>query len=564
MDSIGVTIDPEIDSSSAKPMSVYQVNGNQTTYRSYPANNVGVNSITWSIQAPSMGAYLNRAIMTRIPVTLTFAGTAGGNTLLLQKGMDALRSYADMRMLLTQTVTINGCTLNSSVCYDTYPDILAHYNHEYQKIHPLGAIDPNQEYSYAVGAINNPLSDYSTSETYEQGGLKRGAYPITSDFTNTSTAASITFYLTSWIYVPNLLGADCVHDTGLIRIRNIDVNYTLDTSSLVKVWSHDNLSTGHGTISSSSIALGNACMAYCKWITPPSDMKPTGNLHYKHMRMERFANSYSASLAVGASTTLDSNNIQLPNVPHYVYVYVREADNYKTINKTDTFGSLTNVSFDFHNQSALLSSASQQDLFMMSKDCGLIDNLTMFSGECASSDYDGTRVGTVGTLCCFEFGRHISLGDNSISVGSAGQYNFMVHCTVKNVNQTTAITMPTLYIIVAYDQELIMSEGGDVTLVTPIVPTTFSASGEGNVIQLPYDDSGQFGGSFKSVFGKIKNFFRKTQLISKIGSVLAPMLGPMGGPLASTALNMVRESGYGEDGGKTLGKSELKKLIRKL
>ena len=53
------------------------------------------------------------------------------------------------------------------------------------------------------------------------------------------------------------------------------------------------------------------------------------------------------------------------------------------------------------------------------------------------------------------------------------------------------------------------------------------------------------GGSWKSIWGKAKNFLKRTKLLSTVGSALSPMLPTQYRTLANGAINYAKSKGYG-------------------
>jgi hypothetical protein len=551
-------VNPEIDSfSELNEKPVVSVNGTQVTYRQFPASSWSSNNITWQVQPPSVDVYINRAIQKVIPLTISYTGDAGLGNLLLADGSDALRSLPALRFTTNEIININGVGFPSSQNFEIYPEILVHYSAEYKKRHPLSAPDITQQYADAIGGIGNPLGNYTGSDTLE-GSLKRGAYvQRVGSITRTQTTATIQVDVLEWVHIPQLLGLDCVKETGLTRVRSLDVNSVLDLSAQKVV------SSASANVATASVVVSAIPQLLVKFITPPREMIPRGTLRYKHSRLERFITAYGQVCASNSSVTFPSNNIQLPYVPRYMFAFVREADNYKTFKSTDTFMRLDNVSINFNNQTGVLSTAPISSLWEISKQCGLLDSLPMFAGLTRSSGFQ--VVGTAGSLFCAEFGRHISLGDPSLSIGSSGSFNFNVQVTATNVNQGAVINNPTLYLIVVYDQVLVIGEGGEITFETPQVPVGDIASGE--PFQVMYDTNGLYGGGIKEFFQKIGDWFKRTKILSTLGKVigpaLAPFTGPVGPQVASVVTSGLERMGLGE-GGAVMSKRELKKMIKAL
>lgn len=561
-----VSINPEIDSKQSD-LPVHRIHGSQVTYRSYPATSYSNNSVQFSVVPPSMSTFMSRCIQVKFPLSIVYAGSVSDTSnLLLDDNYDSLRNLADMRIVLNQNININGQSLPSQQVYDVYPDIVAHFKRIYRQRHPLSAIDTTQVLADGVGTAGGPMSSYANSESYE-GGLKRGAYTLTS-ITRSTTAATLLLDLVGWLYVPELFGLDQDNELGLIRIRNFDVNLTLDLSGK-NVVTH---ATGGGdTISAApTCTLTGQPSLLVKFTSVPQAMLPQGPLVYNHLRMERFPTAYGSALTANSSATIVGGNIQLPNVPRFAFVFVRESDSQKAFTSSDTFCAITNVSINFNNMSGLLSSASQFDLWNMSKETGLIDSYPQFMGLSRSSGF--STIGTVGSICALAFGKHISLGEG-IEVGQAGAFNFNIQVTAKNVNQGASIASPVLYVVLAYDQSMVIDDGGMISLETPLARGV-----EGEVSFVPYHNSFDggiaVGGSIGDFFKKVWNFLKNNKVISTVAKAVTPLVGmipgygPMASQIASTVGNVAEKIGVGYGGrqvaGQVLSKAELRKAIQRL
>lgn len=556
-----ISVNPEIDIKQSD-VPVHRIHGTEATYRSYPASSYSSSSVQWSVIPPSMNTFMSRCIQVKYPLQIVYASTITGTDLIPEPNYDSLRNLADMRIVLNQNININGQSLPSQQVYDCLPDLVAHFKREYRRKHPLGAIDTTQYLYDGVGTTGGPMGDYNDSEMFE-GGLKRGAFPFTA-ITRATGSATLTLDLIGWLYVPELLGLDQDDELGLLRVRNFDVNVTLDLSGK-NVVTHA-IGATKTIPNAPTVTITSSPTMLVKFTSVPQSLLPVGPLAYDHLRIERFPTAYGA-IAVNASATISGNNIQLPTVPRFIFLFVRESDSNKAHYDSDTFASISNVSINFNNKTGLLASASQFDLWHMSKECGLIDSYPQFMGL---SQNGFTQIGTVGSMICLAFGKHISLGEG-VEVGQSGAFNFNVQVTCKNVNQDSTygpLTNATLYCVVAYDQTLVIDDGGMISLETPLARGI-----EGDVVSVPYHNSFDggvaVGGSFGSFFKNVWNFIKDNKVISKVANALSgplgmiPKVGPVAGPIASTIGSIADKLGVGT-GGQVMSKAELRRAIQRL
>jgi hypothetical protein len=420
--------------------------------------------------------------------------------------------------------------------------------------------DTYQVLADGIGALNNPLATYDTQEAMPQG-QKRGAFQVKSIVSRTSTSFVVQYELIDWVYIPQLLGLDCENELGLTRQSQIVINDTFNFDAS-RVISH--AVSPRTTLTSVSCIMSDQPDLTVKYISVPRELLPQGVLRYKHLKLERFVSAPSGTLAANGVTTITSNNIQLQRVPRYVWFFVREADQNMTRESSNTFCALQAGTYiNFNNQGALLSTARLEDWWMMARDCGLQDSYEEFAGLAFGPSF--ANVGTMGSVGCVQFGRHISLGQG-LQIGQAGTFNFNMSVNVMNVNQNSAITTPTLYIIVGYDHEMVISEGGDVSFELPVTPVGMVGSAD-ELIKMPAMVGGALehrGAGFFDWLQKAHDWIKENKIISKVSGALSsvPLLASVVGPINAAATHL----GYSERarGGKAMSREELRQAIKDL
>jgi len=145
--------------------------------------------------------------------------------------------------------------------------------------------------------------------------------------------------------------------------------------------------------------------------------------------------STAAQVNPNTSTTLNSNNIQLNQIPDAFIIMVRQPMSSMTIQDSDWFFTINSISINFNNASGLLSSANQQQLWQISKDNGSYQSWLEFSGiayEASSSTGVGTQTFTPGSMLILNPSKDLSLPPYLSSGGSIGQYNFQFNINVTN------------------------------------------------------------------------------------------------------------------------------------
>ena len=551
------SVNPEVDTS-AQVATHLDIGGSRVTFQNLASTSYGATSASWLIIPPSQDAFINRCIKVVYPITVTYTGTASGSYL-LTSGRDGLRSCPNLRFTTNENISINNSQFPSSdLSWDVYSELMTHFNKVHAMEHPLACPDPTQSYSDANGGFNNPLSGWENASPVVPGALKRGGYRMLS-ITRDASSAVITYELIGYLTLPGIFGIDQSSAQGLTRIQQIKIESYYDFTA-ANVISHDPGSSD--TISSVTVALTSAPSLVIKYITVPPALKPQGPLVYPCLKFDRFTQAGLTSVgAYGGgsdSATCVSNNIMVQRVPRYLFLWVRDSKAVKTITSTDTFMKINAVRINFNNQSGLLATARTSDLWLMSKQCGLLDPLPAFEGR-AFNQSEFANIGTVGSIVCLEFGRHISIGDE-LSIGSPGSFNLNVEVDFRNPSAATHSSLE-LRTVVAYDQQLTIDEHGGIHVDMTTSPVGLIASGGCTVdfVKVPSQSTVVTGAGFMDFMSGINKFLKDTKLISGISGALSavPMLAPFAGPLAGVSSSM----GYG---GQEMSKAQLKSMIKQL
>lgn len=418
--------------------------GNYVQYKQYTSTSYSTNSFQFSCPPPSEKILVNRKVYLQAPVTITFTGTTtGGLTTLLNPGCDAPRAYPLSSNMNTVSVTINNATVNINMA-DVIQALLRYNNPECLKEYDYSItpseMDESQEYNDLANSIRNVLSGYQDSN---YGNTHRGAFPF-NVATNTNTSASVTFTATEPIFLSPFYYGKGDH-SGFYGVRTMDFNFTWN-SDLSRFWCH-NPNVGEGqtsTITNVSVVFGQPKLLF-EYTTPPITMERPRSIAYPYYVVNRFPTGPTTIASNATIGNIVSNNIQLNSIPRRMYILLREQNSDLTVNTTDSFASIENISLQFENFSGLLASASKQDLYNISRNNGLNMSWTEWSGGPAYVSNLSTPVGTIGSVLCLEPGKDFGLPDN-LAPGVIGNFMMQVTITAKNPNLTREIDY-MLYII---------------------------------------------------------------------------------------------------------------------
>ena len=261
------------------------------------------------------------------------------------------------------------------------------------------------------------------------------------------------------------------NQAGLVGINNISFNLSID-STCKRVWSTMNnyitsISLG-GTVGTSSIQpfLNTKLLFNFLSLQPEQYQKVSSRNTIPYLDYPRFlsVSSTTSSIASKGTATLSSNNLQLSMVPDLILITVRKPMVDQNWTDSSSFLTIKKISINFNNSSGLLSSANQQQLYLMSYKNGSGQSFYEFSGY-AKNNYTGvqfingsgdienttdtslvgkgTSVGTTGSMLV------ISPIDLSLppylSCGSLGQFNLTF--TIDVFNQFNQAITPEICVI---------------------------------------------------------------------------------------------------------------------
>ena len=521
---------------------VFLKSGDSVTMRQWISTSSSNNQASFSCPPPGLSIFIDRFVILALNVIVTYTGTTASPAGLLQSNCDALRAYPIASITNNTQVTINSQSY-SFLTSEVIPYLARFFKPSHMSSFP-DFLDTYQNYADAPGGTpNNPLNSYSYV-TANGKSVPRGAFPMI--VVNGVTSSTITATIYEPLWIPILHGCEYDQGLGLSNIRTFDVNVNFNTN-LSRIVSHA-LNTTNLTNVQVSVGAppSSAPILYMKYTTPPFGYVPRP-LEYACDAVDRFVTSLGSPILAGASTAgFVSANMQLNAIPDRMLVFVREATQNLTYSSSDTVCRIDKISINFNNQSGLLASSKPIDLFNMSKSNQLQDSWEEFSGlttVVGSNAVPGATslIGTVGSFLMLKFGKDISLSSGDWP-GKIGAYNLQLTLDCTNVNQSVAITSPSLYVICFTAQKCVIDTGGAIQNILGI-PESAGSSGE----YVPYRKvMKHYGGSFSDFISKVGAFFRpvvdflrKSKLVSTVASMIPH-------PIAQTIGQVASKTGFGD------------------
>lgn len=462
--------------------------GQQITPTQFTATSFSNSTHTFSCQIPSEQTLIDREVKWRCTFQLLLTGVVGVTTVpLIEYGKsDSFASFPLQRLLTSLSVQINNNTVSQN--YTDILPILIRQMDTKRLQHYCGSTPTRPDiYTYVqprdiVGSqinpvnINNPQNaqNFSNDPDY----MGNGSYVLDSlvqTFGTVSTAPTALLQITvvePLLMSPFVWGQPESNNQGIYGVQNL--NFTMQIASDPSRCFRSGSANGFQSITATlpANAFSNSQLLF-KFYTPhPSSLMPSRNV-IPYSEYLSFRTAPNVSVASGLSATINSNSIQLNQVPSRIILGV--APNYSslvnppfsTIPVGDFWAKVNSVSLQWNNGAGILSTAVPYDLFKFSKESGSNQSWGEFVGETNTAfsttlnTYSNVTTPMSGSLVMLSLAKHVQLVEDFFSVGSIGNFNLSV--TVNYTNQTIATIAPALTIYVQNEGIFVTEKGSSST-----------------------------------------------------------------------------------------------------
>lgn len=592
--------------------------GKRTTFKPWTSTSVSTANINFSTPPPSSKIIVDRKITFTLPMRLFFTANVAPGYRVFQKNQDAPRAFPIHSMLDTIQLTINNCGITQNI--GEIIQALLRFNADRKLFakdysETPACLDSSQSYKDLVGCVHNPLSMYGDSnfdDVANRGGFS-GFKIVKNPINNTTAIAQLTGVIdmicTEQIMLsPLYWGGE--NGSGFINVTSMDWVFNFLNGAANRAWSHvddplmsvitaayvqfNNFSINQFSISDPFTYQITQPFVNINYITPDDNqiIDPHHPISYPYFSVDKYVTD-SASVPAGGTSTIQSNNIQLSNIPRRIYIYARpsNANYYRSPKITDCYYAIERLSVQFENYTGLFANASQFQLYEMSRKnhCNL--SWSEWSGQklyrVGGSNWDENEAQFAGpgSILCIEFASDIGLDNNEAPGLGQGTYNLQVAVDIKNVNYSgewDAYPI-SLYVLVVSEGTFTITESGSAMVQNSVLSTKDVLEAKMNPMYNYLDVQEVNGGNFYSGLknlgskiyqnlGKANKFLKDTKLISK-ASNLASYIPGTPGVLAQDIEKAASNYGYGYKrpkkamggvvlGGKKMTKSQLQNRLK--
>lgn len=461
----------------------------QNTYQTFNATASSTSQISFNVNIPSENTILDRNVMIGATYKFTIAVTGGttkaGESIMKYGYTDAFQAFPLNSSIASMNATINNTNVSINSA-DVLPILLKMIDQKalqkYQGttatyIDSMGFTgaakfqrpDPTTAGTY-TSENSNPLGSIFT--TTHDGILPRGCLPLSGiTITNAKNANKLAFatdgdigsvQITADLIEPLFLSPflfgkkNEYNSAGFVGINTLNLNINVDTS-LKRFWSRAYAFANADVVTTITLDSITNARLLLNFLTPhETDMVNAKNVipFSDYPRYITGTTNSSEILANGGTNTIKSQNIQINQIPDAFIIALRKPLNTLTISDPNTFLPIRNISINFNNASGLLSSATQYNLWEMSRDNGVQQGWLEWSGRANSyiPTLDATTLTTTdpmmrlnaGSILVLNPAKDLSL-PTYLSNGSLGQFNFQIDVTA--FNYTSANITPELVVI---------------------------------------------------------------------------------------------------------------------
>ncbi len=435
---------------------------------------------------------------------------------------EALQVFPLQSLMSVMTATINNTSVNINL-QDVLPSIMllneSDELFEYNGTTNTLVDDTWLNYTDGVLSTSNPLGGYENTD-YAMSKIGRGCLPVTIQgingqpihtFTANGNAADNdsfvknqgttnnvwTFQLVFRVVEPLLLspwifGNPKHNSQGIYGLQNL--NFQFNVGSTNRVFSSAMAATsyviGGNTvyplqyqISLPSTNAFQNTVLYTTYLTPqPSQLLKSRNV-VPYYEVPRYLSTSGSNVTIAPSVitpgatvdfttitgvtlstgTITSQTLQLNQIPDKLIINVRVPMSQQTCAYSSSFASIYGIQLNFNNQSGLLSTFSQYDLYRISKENGSTQswpNFCGFSNTWSGLNLEGyyRPVPTTGSLLVLEFGKDIQLPDY-YAPGCLGNFNLQFTLQIYNQSLTQPLVNPELVIITLNSGVLVNDRG---------------------------------------------------------------------------------------------------------
>jgi hypothetical protein len=520
--------DERLDCQPSIPFAVYK-SGQNVTVATFDAISAAVSSHTYNIQVPSETTVIDRRVMwqstVEFQVEMTLSNSGVGVTAassVLKFGSNCgFSPYPLHSLCTTQQVTINNNTVSINM-NDVLPAVvklgtdreLAHYNGL-----ALTQGDFYRDSASTAQFVNSPLydvrsvaNDRSFKPRGTLAGLTFGVPTLNGVAATAAGGGGGSIY--SWnatfggqgtpianggiyrcvvtatfneplIVSPFIYSNPYYNGQGFYGIQNLNYVFNI-AGGATSGFFRTAFPAGSAYPAGGAVVTLNRFLnskLVFNFLSPkPSDMLTARNV-VPYWEMPRFTSSNFAGPAAATfnadgtitpqTETIQSQSIQLNQIPDKLIIFVRKSKSARNTQDTDFSFPIDNIAVNFNNQSGILASATKDQLWRYSVESGSNQTWDEYcgvanAGQSANQPTNDTPM--LGSYLMLEFGRHIQITEDYYASGSLGNFNLQFSIRVQNYSATPYTAAGSLeLVLITQNSGIFVTEKGQSATYTGVL-----------------------------------------------------------------------------------------------
>lgn len=480
-----------------------------STYQQYPAVSATASQIIFNCPIPSENILIDRSVLIQATYTikLTITKVTAGTTAFNYALGECFQAFPINSSIKNMTATINNnsFSINSQDVLQQLIKLID--TKELQKYNGMCPTMPDMYFNRYIDTVASKADvtgDYRASG-FDNFLVPRGAHPLKSITVNhilagggndtklTSTNINDIFHIyleaefTEPLFLSPFLfgGKDDFNNQSLTGVNNINLIMNLDTS-LKRIFSSNNQNTISIQFSEND-PIKSAKLLFNFLTIQETDKIKTRNI-VNYIDYPVFISNDESIINAGNTRTIISNNYQLNQIPDLIIICCRRPYRSTEITHTNSFLPIRNISVNFNNSSGLLSSATPQNLWRMSRINGSQQSWNEFWGYAGKANTDPNNTiltqylyTTSGSIIIINPSRDLGL-PYYLSNGSVGNYNIQLKLDVINNNADNF--SPELVVICA-NSGIMVNDNGNTDIYTGLLTKELVVNANLNKSSIP-------------------------------------------------------------------------------
>ena len=498
-----------------------------SSYQKFPASSKSVTSVNFNVPINSESTIVDRHILIETDFTLKFDVTvtgADGVYAFQPTTNDSLQAFPFNSLITTANVDINNNshTVNvqemMSVLCKTVDNKLfehecpymfdTHFKHYRNKglsdVNPMGAATNAIHGGVPARGSYGGIVSWQCEKTGTNPGVATNLAPTDAHLKRSHADNAFNWTIRVKTVEPLLFSpiflyhANNNNSCGMYNVTQMLFNFNID-STAKRALSFTNEKRTFANVRLDSI---NECNLRLNFITKQPSSQLSNLQILPFIEHQRLSTITTELVTPGNETTIVNNSLTLNQIPDMIYIAVRKPVSTCTVTDSNSFWPIKAISINFNNMDSLLSTATTNELFRMSKKNGIQLSHAEFTGKVVNG-VDLEHVYTLGSIIALS-PEDLNLPDN-LAPGSIGNFTFQV--TVR-AECSESVASKAELLIIERKSSILRNENGETAIKSGlftqdmVTNATMSQFGESSSYIKSYSKGS---GNNTSVVGGLKN-----------------------------------------------------------